>query len=488
MIKRAFLFHIILLFIVSFINASNTVIKGKVSSFNGKEISIYTYTDYITQTQEKIGFTNIQSDGNFQFQFDANTIKKVMIKIEDKTTWFFAEPGKVYHINLSYDEAFNKGRIYDKLLSLKFNFPVPNELNQQVKKFNQHYDDFIEENKSLFEKRNREIEPKIEAFEKEMLKKVENSSSAFIKSYITYSIASMFNSLDVSYNVYTSGKNSQDTKANIYLKYLDKQPVVYDNPEYMLFFKAFFKGEFKKLTLQKVKGFDISTTINDDPSYPKLSEILGKYPFLTDDEFKNLFLLNGLQEVYGGKYFNNEHILQLLNEIAISSKYPEQKIIAKNIIKKITLKKFGEGSKAPSFALKNGKEELINSNSFEGKHLYINFFTTWSIPALKEMKVMHTMYKKYQGKIEFISICADNDFSKLTKFLNENPNYEWTFLHVGNDKNLTEKYQVKTFPSYILVDKKGIVIKAPAGRPGGTAERATEDNIEKDFYDLINRH
>ena len=369
---------------------------------------------------------------------------------------------------------------------MKFNFPVPNELNQQVKKFNQHYDDFIEKNKSLFEKRNREIEPKIEAFEKEMLKKFENSPSPFVESYITYSIASMFNSIDVSYNMYTSGKNSHETKAKIYLKYLDKKPVVYENPEYMTFFKGFFKGEFKKLTLQKVKGFDISAIINDNPNYKDLLAVLGKYPFLTEEEFKQLFVLNGLKEVYKGKYFNKNNILQLIKDIGTHSKYPEQKIIADNIIKKLTFKKFGEGSQTPSFELKNEKGNLISNKSFEGKHLYLSFFTTWSIPALKEMKVMQTMYKKYQGKIEFISICSDNEYAKMTDFLSKNPSYKWTFLHIGNNRTLLEKYNIRTYPTYFLIDKDGVVVKAPAGRPGGTAERATEDNIEKDFYDLIN--
>ena len=475
-----------LLFIASYSIAGNTVIKGNAKLFNGKEINIYTYTDYITQTQEKIGYTTIKADGSFNFNFETNSIKKVIIKIEDKSTWFFVQPGKVYNINLSYDEAFNKGRIYDKLLSLKFNFPVPNELNQQVKKFNQHYDDFIEKNKSLFEKRNREIEPKIEAFEKEMLKKFENSPSPFVESYITYSIASMFNSIDVSYNMYTSGKNSHETKAKIYLKYLDKKPVVYENPEYMTFFKGFFKGEFKKLTLQKVKGFDISAIINDNPNYKDLLAVLGKYPFLTEEEFKQLFVLNGLKEVYKGKYFNKNNILQLIKDIGTHSKYPEQKIIADNIIKKLTFKKFGEGSQTPSFELKNEKGNLISNKSFEGKHLYLSFFTTWSIPALKEMKVMQTMYKKYQGKIEFISICSDNEYAKMTDFLSKNPSYKWTFLHIGNNRTLLEKYNIRTYPTYFLIDKDGVVVKAPAGRPGGTAERATEDNIEKDFYDLIN--
>jgi len=435
MVKLSPLLSALLLFIASYAIAGSTVIKGKASSFDGKEISVYTYSDYITQTQEKIGFTNIKADGTFNFEFETNSIKKIIIKIEDKSTWFFVQPGKIYNINLSYDEDLNKGRIYDKLLSLKFNFPAPNELNQQVKKFNQNYDKFIEDNTAIFKKRNREIEPLIEGFEKESLKKFE-TSSPFIKSYITYSIASIFNSIDVSYNIYTTGKNSQDTKANIYLKYLEKQPVVYENPEYILFFKNFFKGEFKKLTLQKVKGFDISLIINDSPDYKKLSDALGKYPFLTEDEFKELFILNGLKEIYGGKYFNSKNIIKLLRDISSNSKYPQQKIIANNIIKKLTLKKFGKGSKAPSFSLKNEKGELINNTAFEGKHLYVSFFTTWSIPALKEMKIMQSLYKKYQSKIEFISICTDNEYSKMVNFLKENPNYKWTFLHTGNDKNI----------------------------------------------------
>ena len=97
---------------------------------------------------------------------------------------------------------------------------------------------------------------------------------------------------------------------------------------------------------------------------------------------------------------------------------------------------------------------------------------------------MQVLHKKYKNKIQFISICADNDIDKMKKFLAKNESYKWTFLHIGNDKNIIENYRVVTFPTYILIDGDLKIVKAPAGRPGGTAERATEDNIEKDFYEL----
>ncbi|MFB0924453.1 MAG: redoxin domain-containing protein, partial [Vicingaceae bacterium] len=163
---------------------------------------------------------------------------------------------------------------------------------------------------------------------------------------------------------------------------------------------------------------------------------------------------------------------------------PIHKIIAANIIEKITIKKFGSGSEAPQFNLKNINKELISLTPFKGKPIYINFWTNWSIPSQKEMKIMAVLHKKYKNKIHFISICADNDFDKMTNFLSKNPEYNWTFLHLGNDRKTLANYNVITYPTYILINDDQTIYKAPAGRPGGTAERATEDNIERDFYDL----
>ncbi|PCJ25148.1 MAG: hypothetical protein COA97_08350 [Flavobacteriales bacterium] len=472
---------LLFVFFVSTLSANKTVVKGIASAFKGKELILYTYSDYISQKKTEIGFTTINKNGSYSLEFDINQTKKVFVKIEDKTTSFFVKPGEVYNINLTYSKELNKGRIYDKQLSLMFNFPVPTELNHQIGKFNQKFDAFIRDNRVLFEKRNHSIEPKLKAFKIKMLKETEHSNTKFVKNYINYSIALTQNSLDVSYKLVDS-KNSQNIKANLYLEYLNKKPILYNNPEYIKFYKAFFKGEFKKESL-KVKGFDISKSINDKASYIALSKALEKYPYLINDEFKNLFMLNGLLEISKDKYFTKVNIVKILNEIKSASQYLEHREIAANIIDRITRKEFGVGSTAPTFKLKNKNNELLSLNSFKGKPIYINFWTNWSIPSLKEMKIMQVLHKKYKNKIHFISICADNDFDKMTTFLSKN-DYKWTFLHIGKNKKVLSNYKVVTFPTYILVDDNLKIVKAPAGRPGGTAERATEDNIEKDFYEL----
>lgn len=486
--KSSQIFILLIIGFATTVKASHTTIKGQAKSFKGKELIIYTYYDYISTKKNQINFITIKENGDYNIELDIKETKKIFLKIEDKTTSFFVNPGEVYNINLNYSEDLNIGRIYDKQLSLIFNFPVPTELNQQIRTFNENFDKFFEDNRVLLEKRNHSIEPKLKAFKIKMLKEAENSDSKFVQNYIEYSIASTQNSLDVSYKT-SDSKNSQNTKANIYIEYLDKKPILYNNPEYVDFFKTFFKGELKNLSL-KVEGFDISKAINDKSSYAALSLALSKekYPFLFNEEFRDLFMLNGLLEISRDKYFTKENIITILNEIKATSKYPEHKIISSNIIDYITRTKFGIGSIAPNFQLKNKDNELISLNSFKGKPIYINFWTSWSIPSQKEMKIMQVLYKKYKTKINFISICSDNDFNKMTNFLAKNEDYDWTFLHIGSDKTILSNYSVVTFPTYILVDDNLKVVKFPAGRPGGTAERANEDNIEKDIYEITNSH
>ncbi|MGB0888576.1 MAG: hypothetical protein ACPGSL_10670, partial [Vicingaceae bacterium] len=286
------IFILAFLLITSTLFASTTVVKGNATQFKGKELELFTTADYISAKKEIIGFTTIKANGAYNFSFDAKEVKKVYLKIEDKTTSFYIEPGKVYNLILSFNEAVNKGRVYDKQLSLNFSFPVPTELNQQIGKFNTQFDDFIAENRALFEKRDHSIEPKLKAFQLKMLKEFSGASNSFITDYINYSFASTQSALDVSYKK-TDIKKGNNVKANLYLSYLDKKPILYNNPEYINFFKTFFRGEFKSLSL-KVEGFDISKAINDKGSYTALDKALIKYPFLEDGEFRNLFMLNGL--------------------------------------------------------------------------------------------------------------------------------------------------------------------------------------------------
>ncbi|PKP45026.1 MAG: hypothetical protein CVT95_09765, partial [Bacteroidetes bacterium HGW-Bacteroidetes-12] len=439
MVKKTILLYFFC--IVSLLTyAGNSVIKGNAKKFSGNELTVYQFKDYLTEIKEKIGFTKINSDGSFSFEFETDKIEKIELTIEDKSTWFFIEPGGVYNLILEYDEELNKSRIYDRILSLRFSFPAPTELNQLIAKFNRKYDEFISKNEAIFLKRDGSVAPLISEFEKKTINEFKTYKNDFVSEYITYTIASTFNSIDISY---TKRDSVTFDKASIYLKYLHNKPVKYNNPEYINFYKKIFKSELKNLTL-KISGMDITKAINEQNSVEALSKALSKYPFLENEEFKSLFMINGLREIYNDKYFTQKNIISILENIKTNSIYPEQQKIAANVIEKLTIKKLAKGSKAPDFELLTNTNKKISLADFSGKYVYINFWATWSIPSQKEMKIMEVLHKKYNSKIEFVSICTDNDKSKMITFLKENPTMNWTFLHIGESRVLLQEYEVRT--------------------------------------------
>ncbi|GAB4251453.1 MAG: hypothetical protein Kow0079_05450 [Vicingaceae bacterium] len=486
MLKLTYKLLLSFCFIITVCNAfaGEVVINGIAEDFADNEIELSYYSDFITERLIRIETVDISSDEKFSFKTQVDEITLVTLKIEDKTTKIYIEPGKVYNLKLYFDEALNKGRIYDRILSVKFMFPAPNELNLLIANFNSLYDTFIEENIVEFEKRDRSIVPKIEEFKKHALSEIEKYPNEFAKNFAIYAIASLENAIDVSYNKYTVGKDLQYSESKIFNDYLSNAKVQYNNIEYMKFFKDFFKEDFKDICLT-VKGMKLTDALKK-ADIDGAVNALKQFKYFQNDELAQLFLLNGLYEVYFDKYFNQNKIKLILEKLSKTSSYPEQKIIAQNILFITSLQKPQKGLPAPDFTLLNVDSEQVSLKDLRGKFIYLNFFNTSSIPSIKEMKLLQLYHKKYGEKITFVSICVDNDIEKLKDFLNEYPDYKWIFLHIGKNKNVLDDYFVKTYPTYFLINEKGIFYQAPAARPAGFVDRSTETNIEQIFYKIVN--
>lgn len=83
---------------------------------------------------------------------------------------------------------------------------------------------------------------------------------------------------------------------------------------------------------------------------------------------------------------------------------------------------------------------------------------------------MAELKKKYGRDVEFVSISVDKDYKTMQKFLSKKKDYDWVFVHYGNQPEVKELYNVQGIPVYYLVDPDGIIIQSPAYRPSGKIE------------------
>lgn len=440
--------------------ASNkVVIKGTAPDFEKTIISVYNFTDYVTYRERQVTSDMVKPKGIFQVEFDIESTVFITLKVEDKTAGLFVEPGKIYTLNVVYDKAFNTTQVYDKKLSLQHAFASPTELNQLIAQFNRDYEDFLLENRTQFA--TKKAFSKIKKWRKKMSEKYGKHKNQFLDQYITYSIANMMDAV-----------NANDDE--LFKLFLKEKPVHHELEEYMKFFSQFFQKDLRSKCIA-YDGLAYKNCINKSASVKQLDILLMKDPRLKDSKLRELYLLYGLNELYNDPIFDQTNVLNMVNQIYERSEDINNKLIAYNIVALYTNLK--ESAPAPDFKLKDADKNEFTLASFGGRYLYVNFWASWSIPSIKEMRVMEKMHKIYGKKIDFVSINCDASKDEMIK-VQRKYKYKWKFLHIDDNSRLLEDYNVRVIPSYVIIGPDGKIVHAPAERPTGNADRQLYKIIE----------
>ncbi len=440
-------------------SANDAVIKGTIKGFEGKTIRLTVVDDYFTNTERKVGTARIDGE-SFQLSSAIEGVQQAKLTIEDKSVTFYIEEGSVYNIHLSFDEEWNRSKIYDKELTLKFSFPQSTDINQLIKRFNREYSDFFETNAVLLARK--QGESAVEQFVANVTSKEIYNQHPYVKTYVEYTCAGLKDA------AYFSKKQLNKT-------YFVNRPIVYSNKEYVYFFNQFYDNSFKRLILGS-KGSELLKYLTLENDLPQALELLKKELNQNQDAFAELYLINGLYAVYFDGIFNQKSALKILKEVSKKGKNEQNKIIAANILTKLSY--YGKDVKAPLFELYNQEDQLVSLADFRGKYVYLSFWASWNLIAMKQMQVIRVLAKRHGDKIAFVSINIDDnpaDFKKAVKQYN----YPWTVLHYGNDYTVKENYQIKTIPSYIVINPEGVIVTNQALPPDDSGVELYLHNLTK---------
>ena len=454
---------ILILSIFTRAEAIETTIKGFIPGAENLEIRLMTYSDQITYTKEILEREIIDMNGYFFLTFDLKETIVSYLDIEFYSSGLFIEPGGTYEIVCDSVSITNQYRPFYQKQELAIEIIVEPEpgLNKLISEFNSSFNNFILENfDAVYKKRKRSL---ITSYEKEIKQKYSTVENEYFQNYITYKIASV----DLA--------ASSTKKPELFKKYFYKKRVLYNNTEYMNFFNQYFE-QFLTAQTKSISRADLNAAINYQKSYTALTDTLGKDTLLRHEVIRELVLLKGLKELYYNPDYWQPYIIDILKQVSESSKFPEHRLIARNIIKSLT--KLKKGTTSPEFKLLSLQGDSVSLSDLYDKPVYLSFITTWSYGCLAEMKLMTDLYSRYKGQINFITVFLDNNIDIVKKYVKEK-GYEWTFLYNGNDYDLLKDYDIKTFPLFVLINNKGEIFQYPAYKPS--------EIIESSFKSLIDR-
>lgn len=434
-------------------------IELKIADYAEQPVRFIQYEDYFTNKEIVNQVANTNKDGVIKVQLALDKIQKITIKTSQTSAFFYAEPDSVYLLEFGKADSTNIQTIgQESPVSMHFLNKNEQSLNNRIIYFENLLATFYASNNIYFAQP-RILQKELLNFRNKILQKEFPNASPFLQTYIAYSIAPVEEAcfLNQTYQ---------------FKKYFSAY-VNYSHPMYMAYFGAFYKQHLKQLSL-KPKGVDLFNDINEMHSYSNaMATMLKADTLLKNDTLRELILVCGLREWYYIKDNNRNNIALLMNYIGLKGLSASNRVIAKNLLQEMNA--LDAGSAAPELVLNHSKYKSIAD--LKGNYVYINFWATWDVESLQELKYIQKLEQKYGHRVIFISVATGENTSEEKQYFTSNK-LNWILLH-DVDKNIRKAYNIKTIPYYVLIDTDGDILKGNAPAPSNNMDNFIKQLIRK---------
>lgn len=428
------------------------VINGKAPFAKNKELRFYTYDDLLSKNLTYEKSATVNENGLFSVSF--SDIKEItMLTINYNLTYgsIYVEPGHTYELEL-YTDSTLIDRVDAEMLGNYIQINClnndSNELNWKLNYFDQYYTYFMYYNgAAIIRHAPKTVYDSLLNIIKERFP-LSDEAHDFYSVYVRYKIAAI------------ESLYFDKSKDKVFKKYLETPYVYYENPAYMDFIDMFFEDYLYSGT-QKITKAMLYQDINEQNNYYKLLDDLGKDPLLKNEIIRELVLIKGLWELRAYKdEFKLENLESMLKTLARKTKFPEHRQIADDQLK--SFKSLQVGSRFPAFDFVDIKGNHVTSEQYKGKYLYMQFFTTYCQDCIREMLILKYLHETYGDRVEFLSVMLDFEPVHLYHFVNNHSEFNWQFVHFGNNFDFIDAYKPYSLPLGMLVDPSGKIVVYPA--------------------------
>lgn len=113
---------------------------------------------------------------------------------------------------------------------------------------------------------------------------------------------------------------------------------------------------------------------------------------------------------------------------------------------------------APEFTLKDINGDYFSLSSLRGKYVVLDFWGTWCGWCLAAIPDIKEYYAAHPKEFEIVGIAFKDEEDKWRKVLDKNV-LPW--INIFDYNELYDKYYVTYAPTYVLIDKEGIIVDFP---------------------------
>ena len=443
--SKALIVLLSLLFCIPLASESKVVIKGVDPSYANDRFTFYISDDPISNNPKVLAQCTVASDGKFSVSFDLAETVYSYIVLGIYKGFMYIEPNKEYNIQLPPKTEKTEADILNPFFEptifyVNVSNADPNELNTMIQKFDNVYEDYLANNfLALVRKAYRSgVDTVIELMEKPFV----GSSNKYFNDYRYYQYA------------YLRHVAYQRDRQTVVQKYYEAKPVLYNNTAYTNLLNQLHKNylsiEAATLNTDSLLFNQAYRTIFDPKASP------------TGDPLKEYIMLKALHDAFYEKIYPPDQLLVLLDSLSRFAAFPQSKRIALNIKSKVTA--LMENYSAPALALTTNDKKEVRFENFKGKFVYLNFSNSKNYTCRQDLELLKILYTKFGEVLEIVTVATDKNFDDMLKLANDR-SYTWTIVHSNTQPDIIEKYQVRVFPTYFLINPEGNLVIANAPSP-----------------------
>lgn len=120
------------------------------------------------------------------------------------------------------------------------------------------------------------------------------------------------------------------------------------------------------------------------------------------------------------------------------------------------------GRVAPNFTIPDTASNDVSLSDFKGKYVLLDFWGHWCGPCIMSFPKAKALYEKHRDKLEMIGIAlegADDKDKWLSAIRKNEANRTQLSDFKGNDSETFLRYKIIKYPTYLLLDKDGVVLE-----------------------------
>ena len=463
MSKLKTIFIIIFLISVGCLFAQTSTLKGIAPEYAGMEMTVYTFSDFISEEKVEVGKIKFQNDGTFSASVDLPYTALCFTEFDIYQAMIYVEPGKTYELQFpprQQKQEAQKRNPFFKLLPvwLRINNQSGDDLNLLIKNFEAEFS--VLENNYFYDIYEKHSKASVEAVRAELQNKFPKTENKFFEDHKKYRMGNLEYALH-------QGKSSEFV-ANYFGKVSPRVQV----PAYYNLFNQLFTNYFSFLGNsihdQKITGLVNSGDMQELESYLSV-----KNTWNTD--VCRLVILRALKDAFYSGQFSKTAIVHSLSQVEDSNWSDKCKLIAKNILRKITY--LSPGTNAPKILLTRINGQKISLDEYKGIYIYLHFTDLRNPVCSQHMEALKPIAEQFKNNLLVIFITEGKTPEAEAR--------KWTGVFTTTTDEGKASYKVKTFPTSYLINREGKILASPALNPLNGFESQFRQILEKERIEKL---